>query len=144
MAKLPGLYERGGVFQLRVVVPLDLRAYFGGRSKLVETLGTSDRVEANRVGTARRALRLAEFDEKRRQASPQRLEAVSAELSKVLAQRVSAVILGSDETLRGSASAARLLMAALCLPGRRPYESANPRHRCTSRTCLGTTTRFLG
>ena len=42
MAKLPGLYEREGVYQLRVMVPTDLRPHYGGRSRLVESLGATD------------------------------------------------------------------------------------------------------
>ncbi len=119
MAKLPGLYEREGVFQLRVMVPADLRAHYGGRTKLVESLGTTDRATANRTGTARRALRLAEFDDMRELATPKRVESISPELGKVLAQRIAARVLGVDDTLRGSADSARLLLASL-----RPFRAS--------------------
>lgn len=113
MAKLPGLYERSGVFQLRVVVPVDLRPQYGGRSKLIESLGTTDRATANRTGTARRALQLVEFDEKRKQAAPQSIDSISPELGKVLAQRIAARVMGADDILRSSAETARLLLASL-------------------------------
>lgn len=141
MAKLPGLYRRGpsGAFQLRVVIPLDLRPAYGGRTKLIEALGTADEREAARIGAARRALRLAEFEDKRRSNSPQRLAAVSPDMGQLLAERVRARILGVDERIRGSADVARLLAEG----GGSAASSSPPPTRCylrgagsCSRWCL--------
>ena len=64
MAKLPGLHERGGVYQLRVVIPLALRDAYQGRTKLVESLKTTDRRTAAIEGAKRRAAVLQEFEDK--------------------------------------------------------------------------------
>ena len=66
MAKLPGLHERGGVYQLRVVIPLDLRPAFGGRAKVIHSLKTTDRREAALAGSKRRAELLQDFQDRRR------------------------------------------------------------------------------
>jgi integrase len=63
MAKLPGLTLRGGVYQLRVMVPLNLRPHYG-RDRIRETLGTSDYREACLKATIRRAELLSEFRHK--------------------------------------------------------------------------------
>lgn len=113
MAKLPGLYRRkdGGTFQLRVMVPQDLRELYG-KTQLVESLGTADSASANRIGAARRALKLTEFDERRKISNPQRLDSISPELGKLLAERVASKVLGTDELVRSDAEKARLLLAA--------------------------------
>lgn len=110
MAKLPGLYQRDGVYQLRVVVPPDLRHKYGGRTTLRESLHTRHLQEARTKGTAARALRLVEFDEHRKQAAPQRLEAVSAELGRILATRVAHRILATDDKIRGNPTTAQALV----------------------------------
>ncbi len=66
MAKLPGLSLRTGVYQLRVLAPLDLQAAYGGRTRLSESLATSDP----------RAATLKAFSDKRRELSPQQLTEV--------------------------------------------------------------------
>ena len=44
MAKPLGVFRRkaGGIFQLRVMVPLELRPQYGGKTKIIESLGTAD------------------------------------------------------------------------------------------------------
>ena len=113
MARLPGLFQRGDAWQVRVMIPKDLQTVYSGRSKLVEALGTTDRSTAKVLGTARRAILLAEFDQKRRHLNPQKVESVSPELGKVLAQRVASRILGTDQRLREDPEAARLLLDTL-------------------------------
>jgi len=61
MAKLPGLLKRGGVYHLRVMVPLDLRDAREGRTKIIKTLDTADRQEASLRGVHLRAQWLARF-----------------------------------------------------------------------------------
>lgn len=62
MAKLPGLFQRGDVWWLRVMVPLDLRPAVGGRTKVVRSLDTLDRRHAIRLSLARRADLLLAFE----------------------------------------------------------------------------------
>jgi hypothetical protein len=62
------------------LVPLDLRDASGGRTKHVESLDTADANAAKTVGTAQRAVRLAQFEEKRRELNLQRIEKVTPEL----------------------------------------------------------------
>lgn len=62
MARLPGLFQRGSVWWLRVMVPVDLRPAFGGRSKVVRSLNTPDRRQASRLALGRRAELLSGFE----------------------------------------------------------------------------------
>ncbi|WP_162910300.1 site-specific integrase [Azohydromonas sediminis] len=96
MAKLPGLFKRGGVYQLRTMIPKDLQGAFGGRCKLVESLGVTDADRAKVEGTVRRATHLAEFERMRSGRSPQRVDKVTPELAKVLAKRLAATRLEAD------------------------------------------------
>ena len=66
VSKLPGLHQRNGVYQLRMMVPEELQSLYKDRAKFSESLKLTDRVEANITGTARRAYRLAEFDRQRK------------------------------------------------------------------------------
>ncbi len=76
MAKLPGLFQRNGVWTLRVMIPLELQPFYEGRSKLIESLKTGDSAQAKVRGTLRRAELLAEFEQKRRELTPQKVERV--------------------------------------------------------------------
>ena len=86
MAKLPGLFQREGVYQLRVIIPKGVQSAYGGTKKRVESLGTSDYQTAKVVATALRATRLAE------------------------AQRMTAAVRRNDETLRSDPAIAALLL----------------------------------
>ncbi|TAK93741.1 MAG: site-specific integrase [Aquabacterium sp.] len=81
MAKLPGLLKRGGVYHLRVMIPLDLRGAHEGRSKVIKTLKTTDRQEAALRGVHLRAQWLARFADLRKPAdctlSEQRIHTVA-------------------------------------------------------------------
>lgn len=105
MAKLPGLHERGGVYQLRVVIPLDLRPAFGGRTKVTHSLKTSDRREAALAGSKRRAELLQEFQERRRALNPQPVATIGPELGKLLGERVRATVLQNSQSLRETGGA---------------------------------------
>lgn len=74
MAKLPGLLKRGGVYHLRVMVPLDLRDAHEGRTKIIKTLDTADRQEAALLGVQLRARWMARFDNLRKAASSPQVE----------------------------------------------------------------------
>ena len=80
MAKLPGLFQRESVCQLRVMIPKDLQSAYGGTAKRVESLGTSDHQTAKVVGTGLRATRLAEFEQKRRELNPQKVDCIPPSL----------------------------------------------------------------
>ena len=102
MAKLPGLFLRGNVYQLPVVVPLDLQPTYNGRSKLIQSLDTSSHREAALRATQERAKILEEFADKRRALQPQKLDSVTPEMASELAQRVRAGVLRMDEASRDS------------------------------------------
>ncbi|WP_291010272.1 DUF6538 domain-containing protein [Hydrogenophaga sp.] len=72
VAKPLGLFLRAGVYQVRVMIPLALQPAYEGRSKLIRSLNTTDRKEADRLGTEARAALLAEFDDKARQLNLER------------------------------------------------------------------------
>ncbi len=66
MAKLPGLLKRGGVYHLRIVVPLDLRDAHDGRTKIIKTLSTANRQVAALRGVQLRGQWLTRFDSLRK------------------------------------------------------------------------------
>jgi len=100
MSKLTGLHRRNGVFQLRTLIPDDVQAAYSGREKIIRSLGTSDCREANLRGIQERARMLVEFDRKRLELHPQRLDSVTLELAAELAQRIRATVLHDDEGAR--------------------------------------------
>lgn len=62
MQRLPGLFQRGGVWWLRVMVPMDLRLSLDGRTKVVRSLNTRDRRQASRLALLQRAALLSAFE----------------------------------------------------------------------------------
>jgi integrase len=129
VAKLPGLFQRAGVYQLRVVVPLDLKAVYGNKSKLVQSLETSDRKEASLLATQERAKLLEEFKEKRRLLAPQKLDSVTIEMASELAQRVRARVLKVDDVLRDNPTARATLFVLLRSAAPDPLEALTIRSR---------------
>jgi integrase len=101
VAKLPGMYLRGTVWQLRVMIPLALRPAYGGRTKLVRSLDTSDWREASLKGSALRAQLLLEFKEKARSLEPEPVAQITPELGQAIGARIRARLLHLDEQLRG-------------------------------------------
>ena len=122
MAKPLGLFLRGGVYSLRTMIPNDLRPAYGGRGKVIESLGTRNRHEADRLAAERRAVMLADFDAKRRELHAQPLTRVTPELSAILAERVRAAVLAQDDAVRGNQLAAYLM----AFVGRSMQEAAGP------------------
>jgi hypothetical protein len=112
VAKPLGLFQRGGVYSLRVMIPTDLPSAYGGRSKLIESLGTRNRHEADRLAAERRAAVLTDFSQKRRELHTQPLTHVTSELSALLAERVRVEILARDDLMRRSQGVAFLMSAA--------------------------------
>ena len=113
MAKLPGKFQRKGVWYVRVMIPLELRGHFpGSKSQVVESLSTSDYTLAKVKVTIRRATHLAQFEQARRELNPLPVERITPEMAKVLAERVSPRILATDELLRTEPRAASALLEA--------------------------------
>jgi integrase len=106
MAKPLGLFQRGTVWWLRVMIPLDLQGSYGGRKKLVSSLRTGDRAEAGLKAAQRHAELLAEFAEKRRSLNPEPVARITPELGVSLAAGIRTQLLGWDERLRSSPATA--------------------------------------
>lgn len=65
MASVEGLNLRGTRYYLRVLIPEDLQAAYGGRTRVNKSLGTSDRMTAVVMGLRIKAQWLEEFATKR-------------------------------------------------------------------------------
>ncbi len=100
VAKLPGMYQRGTVWQLRVMIPLDLQPAYGGSTKLIRSLETSDYGEAKLRGTKARAELLQEFAEKRRELNPEPVAQITPELGPTLGKCIRVRLLHWDEQVR--------------------------------------------
>lgn len=95
------------------MIPLDVQAAYQGRTKVVESLKTASHSAAKLAATSRRAQLLQGFDQKRRELNPQRIEKITPELSKALAQRVASRVLSTDDKLRDDPEITRLLLEVL-------------------------------
>jgi len=71
VAKPLGLFLRAGVYQVRVMIPQALQPTYGGRTKVVRNLGTSDRKKAERHVSSARLQLMPEFEAKTRGLNPQ-------------------------------------------------------------------------
>lgn len=101
MAKPLGLTKRGGSYQLRIVIPKDLRHCYGARTDFRISLG-NDKALAQPLAHRIRAEREEEFARKRAALNPQRVPAVSSQLAQVIAQEVYALVLRQDDSVRES------------------------------------------
>lgn len=108
VAKPVGLFQRGGVWWLRVVVPIELREAHNGASKVVRSLKTTDRREADRLGALRRAELLEGFEDMRRALNPRPVATLTPELAATLAQGIRARLLRWDDRVRDNPAAAEL------------------------------------
>ena len=115
MAKLPGLFQRNGVWTLRVMTPLELQPSYEGRSKIIESLKTGDYDKAKRLATAWRADLLEEFERKRIELNPQRVERVTPQMAQLLAERVRVRVLSGDERLRSGDPQGQALVGAFAI-----------------------------
>jgi hypothetical protein len=113
MAKLPGLFVREGVYQLRVMVPKDLHTAYGAKTRLTYSLATGNHREATLRGTTKRAEVLAEFDRKRKELAPQRLDRVSPEFAHQLAERIAGTVLSHDDKVRDDPKHRALLLGLM-------------------------------
>jgi integrase len=101
VARLPGLFQRGSTYQLRVMIPLDLQQAYEGRTKVIRSLDTSEWREASYKGAKVRAELLQEFEERRRALNPEPVAQITPELGQTIGARIRSRLLGWDETLRG-------------------------------------------
>lgn len=92
MATVEGLNLRGSRWYVRIIIPDDLRKFYG-KDRVNLALGTSDRPTAVVMGTLKRAEWLADFQARRSEANPAPVEVVTPELARVLAARVRAAVL---------------------------------------------------
>lgn len=99
MAKVEGLNQRGSRWYVTIIIPDDLRIAYG-KARVNPSLGTSDRKAAVLLATLKRAQWLADFEAKRSQANPQPLAVITPDLAKLLAARVRASVLASDDRVR--------------------------------------------
>lgn len=81
MAGLTGLHQRAGIYHLRVLIPTDLKTRFG-RSCFRKSLGTSNKSEAELLGTIERARLLALFAAAKKTQEP--LPTLSEQAQRVL------------------------------------------------------------
>jgi hypothetical protein len=82
------------------MIPTDLQAAFEGRSKVVQSLNTSDWREARTLADRRRTEWGLRFEEKRRELNPEPVARITPELGATLAAAVRARLLKWDEELR--------------------------------------------
>lgn len=111
VSKQTGLSLRKGIYYVRVVVPLDLQAAYGGRTTISRTLDTRDLREAKLRAAERRAEFLRDFNDKRRELSPQPVAVITPELGATLVAGIRAMILSADDNMRDFPEAAIGLLA---------------------------------
>jgi hypothetical protein len=145
---LTGVYRRprSTNWQLRIKAPADLVSLYLTEWACRVSLETSDLREANENAAKLWAEWTTRFDEQRKALSPEKAERITPELAQVVAQRVAATALSSDEAFRSNPEAARTLLldlntrratqlrAALGIPGAParaiPLPDWTPGRRC--------------
>ena len=107
-----GVYLRPGssVWQWALRAPDDLRSVYPTQWAFRCSLKTSDLLQANDKAAVLNAEWRTRFSEQRKALNPQRVEHVTPEMGKLLAERVTAFVLGTDAALRRSPEKARLLL----------------------------------
>ena len=112
--RAPGVHLRSGssVWQWKIKTPTELRSLYSSEWAHRCSLRTSDLSVANLLAAGLQADWLARFDEQRKTLNPQRVEVVTPAMAKLLAEHVSASILGMDEKLRNEPETTRLLLEA--------------------------------
>jgi hypothetical protein len=103
------------VWQWRIKAPSELQSLYPPQWACRCSLGTSDLKEANGKAAKLQAHWMTRFDEQRKALNPLRVEHITTEMGRLLAERVTAQILGTDEKLRNEPETARLLLEALRL-----------------------------
>lgn len=112
---MTGVYRRPGStrWQLRVKVPSDLLSLYPTEWACRVSLETSDLREANEQAAQRWAEWTTRFDEQRKALNPQKAEKITPQLAQIIAQRVGASMLATDEKLRSDPDAARAMLLAV-------------------------------
>lgn len=108
VAKPLGLFLRAGVYQVRMMIPQAVRPAYDGRTKVVRSLGTTNRKEADRLAAKVRLQLLAEFESKARELNPQPAAQLTPELGQTLGARIRASLLRWDEAVRDDPALASL------------------------------------
>ena len=118
-----GVHPRAGssVWQWRIKAPAELQSLYPPQWACRCSLRTSDIKEANAKAAKLQAQWMERFDEQRKALKPLRIEHITTEMGRLLAERVIAKILGTDEKLRNEPETARLLLDAL-RPFRIPHD----------------------
>lgn len=99
MAKPPGCFQRGSVWYIRIIVPPDLVETFG-KSRVVLSLGTSDRKEGYRLATLKRAEWDDAFAAKEAALNAVPAVAITPDMGALLADLVRAQVLADDDRVR--------------------------------------------
>ena len=100
MATVEGLQLRGSTYSLLVLIPKDLQASYGGKTRVVRALGTRDKAEAVRKGLRVKAAWLEDFEAKRKALNPEVLEVITPELAQALAEKGRQRVLKADDVRR--------------------------------------------
>lgn len=112
MAREKGLHQRGPVWWLRAVIPKDLQAHYGRRT-VSKSLRTTERREALVRAPAQMADWRAEFAAKRREMNASRIDRLTVEMGRTLAQGIASQVLASDDSLRRNPRMTRRFLATL-------------------------------
>lgn len=99
MAKPPGCFQRGSVWYIRIIIPAPLVETYG-RPQVVLSLGTSDRKEAYRLATLKRAEWEAQFAAKEAALNAVPAVAITPDMGALLAALVRAQVLTNDDRVR--------------------------------------------
>lgn len=110
MAKPLGLTQRGGSFQLRIVVPKDIRQCYDGRADIRVSLGKMDRALVQPLAHRIRAEKEAEFAQKRLELNPHKVTEVTPQLAQAIASQVHALVLKQDDAARDEPEVRAALM----------------------------------
>lgn len=110
MAKPLGLTQRGGSFQLRIVIPKDIRQCYDGRADIRVSLGKMDRALVQPLAHRIRAEKEAEFAQKRLELKPHRVTEVTPQLAQAIASQVHALVLKQDDAARDEPEVRAALM----------------------------------
>ena len=126
MATVEGLNQRGSRYSLLVLIPKDLQASYGGKTKINTALGTSDKAEAVRKGLHLRLQWLDEFEAKRKALNPQVLEVITPELAQVLADGARKRVLQADQYRREGNDPILRMLSLVGLPLMRAADGSIP------------------
>ncbi|MDO9234931.1 MAG: site-specific integrase [Aquabacterium sp.] len=119
MAKALGLTRRGGAYQVRIGVPEELRAAYGGREDFRISLGVVDKPTAQLRAHRLRAEKEAEFASQRCLLNPPAIEHITPALVNAVGAQVYMMVLRMDDDARElpEVKAALGELATLTVPG---------------------------